>query len=179
MTAGRKSTKNNIDWRTPKKYVDAVLDVFGEIDLDPCSNSDSIVPSWDKFIYPEKDALSEVWNWSRVYCNPPYGKGYNGTTIYDWLKKCSNNEASDVIALIPVVPNTKHWKEFVFKSNAICFLSDTRLKFRINGSEDNKGASMACAMIYWGEYGKYTNKFIDVFRKYGNIVLNYDKNDIL
>ena len=70
--------------------------------------------------------------------------------------------------LIPVATNTKHWKEFIFgKANAICFLNDTRLKFRINGSEDNKGANIACCIVYYGNNYEWFKK---VFVNSGNIV---------
>lgn len=72
------------------------------------------------------------------------------------------------MALIPVATNTSHWKEYIFnKATGICFLADTRLKFRIDGSEDNKGSPMACAMVYWGsDY----NKFYQVFSNYGSVI---------
>jgi hypothetical protein len=67
-----------------------------------------------------------------------------------------------------VATNTSHWKEYIFgKAVAICFLADTRLKFRINGSEDNKGCPVACCMVYWGnDY----ERFKDIFSKYGYVV---------
>lgn len=166
MTAGRKSTYNKTDWNTPEKYVKAVLDVFGEIDLDPCSNKNSIVPAHQKYILPKNNGLIDDWNYNRIYVNPPFGRGLDGTTIYNWLEKCYVNSqmGRNIIALIPVATNTKHWKEFVFKSNVICFLSDTRLRFRVNGNENNKGASMACSMIY---YGKDKFKFKNVFNNHG------------
>ena len=86
------------------------------------------------------------------------------------MKKCyyeHNRGKRNIIALIPVATNTKHWKEFVFKADVICFLSDTRLKFRVNGSEDNKGASMACAMVYWGNQPE---RFKQIFDEYGYCV---------
>ena len=85
--------------------------------------------------------------------------------MYDWLKKCYQAEDSEVIALIPVAPNTKHWKEFVFNSSVICFLSDTRLKFMIDGSTDNKGESMACCLVYWGNNRE---GFYNIFKTFGN-----------
>jgi hypothetical protein len=103
--------------------------------------------------------------------NPPYGRNHeNKTTIYDWIKKCYvtyNTYNSEIIALIPVATNTKHWKEFIFKtSSSILFLSDTRLKFYLNGEEHKKGAPMACAMIYWGDN---VVGFNNVFKDYGFI----------
>ncbi len=63
---------------------------------------------------------------------------------------------------------TNHWKNFVFgKATAICFLYDTRLKFLINGSINNKGAPMACAIVYWG---KDIDKFYNIFTKFGAVV---------
>jgi len=169
MTSGRKSTYNKSDWNTPCKYVDAVLQVFDKIDLDPCSNNESIVPASHKYILPEKNGLKQSWKFNKIYVNPPYGRQPNKTSIYNWLEKCyvSSQLGSEVIALIPVATNTKHWKEFVFKGSAICFLNDTRLKFRINGNENNKGSPVACAMIYWG---KNFDRFIKVFNQYGNCV---------
>ena len=170
MTAGRKFTYNKTDWNTPQKYVDAILKVFGEIDLDPCSNEYSIVPAYEKIILPQ-NGLKEKWNFRRIYVNPPYGRNTDGTTIYNWLEKCyleRENPMSNIIALIPVATNTKHWKNFVFKSDIICFLNDTRLKFRINNEENNKGSSMSCAMIYWGD--DFYKKFIEIFNQYGNCV---------
>lgn len=73
------------------------------------------------------------------------------------------DHGSEVIALVPVAVNTGHWKKFIFgKANSVCFLADTRLKF-INGSND-KGAPMACAIIYWGRDG---DKFYKHFHAFG------------
>ena len=156
MTAGRKVNTKSVHWNTPPKYVEAVKLVLGGIELDPCSNPGSIVNA-NKELY--KGGLSVRWdNYKTIYVNPPYGRG-----IYDWLKMCSLC-GSEVIALIPVATNTRHWKDFVFKADVICFLGDTRLKFMIDGSTDNKGASMACCMVYWGNN---PDKFINVFKDFG------------
>jgi hypothetical protein len=170
MTAGRKSTINKQDWNTPWKYMDAVKRTFLRIDLDPCSNSGSIVPAGRKIVLPENGLLVDWWTYENIYVNPPYGRSEDKTTIYDWLSKCydaSQKGGRNVISLIPVATNTKHWKEFVFKADVICFLNDTRLKFRMNGNEVNKGSSIACAMIYWGNN---SDRFIEVFNEFGNCV---------
>lgn len=173
MTAGRQNISNNKDWCTPKKYVNAIKEFFdGEIDLDPCSNEDSIINAKVEYILPEKDGLKESWNYPTIYINPPYGRDIERkTTIKNWLAKCAeanNKYNSEVLALVPVATNTSHWKEYIFsKATAICFLSDTRLKFRINGDENNKGSPMACAMIYWGNN---SDNFCRIFNTYGKTV---------
>lgn len=173
MTAGRTVNSQSTDWGTPKKYVDAVKKVLGgTIELDPCSNSWSIVGAETEFTLPEYDGLTEKWDYLTIYVNPPYGSDrVRGTTIKHWLYKCAQAHTdfgSEVLALIPVATNTKHWKECIWgKATAVCFLSDTRLKFLENGSDKGKGAPMACSMIYWGVNYEL---FFEVFSKLGTVV---------
>jgi hypothetical protein len=173
MTAGRNIISLTKDWCTPEKYVDAITAFFGgRIDLDPCSNQHSIVHANVEYKLPDKDGLAESWDYPTIYVNPPYGiDKERGTAIRDWLRRCAQANqrfGSEVIALIPVAPNTRHWKENIFgKSNSICFLADTRLKFIMNGGHSSKGAPMACAIVYWGNDG---NRFYDIFSKFGAVV---------
>lgn len=155
MSAGRQVNTLSQSWGTPEKYVAAVKRVFGgEIDLDPCSNSFSIVGATTEYRLPDQDGLKEPWDFPRIFVNPPYGRDKErGTSIRDWLARCevADERGSQVIALVPVATNTTHWKRHVFPCAAsICFLADTRLKFLVDGQSGGKGAPMACAMVYWG-----------------------------
>ena len=170
MTAGRKITQNKQNWNTPLKYANRIHAFFDyELELDPCSNLESIIISKNKYILPV-DGLSEDWNYKSIYINPPYGRDYeNKTTIKDWIKKAYEtciNYNSEILMLIPVATNTSHWKDFIFGKANICFLNDTRLIFRINNNENNKGSPMACAMIY---YGENIRKFKIIFDSCGYI----------
>lgn len=173
MTAGRKVNTLSQSWCTPPKYVNAIKKFWGgDIELDPCSNEFSIVRAKTEFKLPQIDGLKENWNFKTVYVNPPYGADRNrGTTIKDWLSKCCQSHdiyKSEIIALIPVAPNTTHWKKCIFgQATAICFLYDTRLRFLVNGVDTGKGAPMACCLIYWGD--NYSN-FFDNFMEYGAVV---------
>lgn len=164
MTAGRRVNTKSQNWCTPPKYVKPITDFFGGvIELDPCSNSQSIVNAKIELI---DGGLEYEWNQSKsIFVNPPYGRSEK-TTIYDWIKKCheSHSLSNEIIALIPVATNTKHWKDFVFNSSVICFLGDTRLKFLINGNTNNKGASMSCCLVYWGQR---EDEFIQKFSEFG------------
>jgi hypothetical protein len=142
------------------------------IALDPCSNKFSIVNATVEYILPENDGLLLEWNFETIYVNPPYGADrIRGTTIKNWLRKCAEVHKkynSEILALIPVATNTAHWKQFIFgEAAAICFLYDTRLKFIIDGDNDNKGAPMACCMVYWGNDFE---KFQSIFLKFGAVV---------
>lgn len=172
MSAGRRTTGTNQTWGTPRKYVDAVRAVFGgDIQLDPCSNEFSIVRARVEYRLPDNDGLKDSWGFSSIYCNPPYGRDSSRrTSIRDWLKRCSeaHDAGSEVLALIPVASNTGHWKNYVFGcATSVCFLGDTRLKFLLDGKEQGKGASMACAMVYWGNN---PDKFDSIFRCFGTVL---------
>lgn len=172
MTAGRTVNSSSQNWATPHKYVTAVKKVLGEIHLDPCSNNFSIVNAGVEYHLPEQDGLVESWNYPTIYVNPPYGRDkQRGTTIKDWLKRCyeaNKTYNSEVLALIPVATNTSHWKEYIWNAaTCICFLYDTRLKFIINGEEENKGAPMACAMVHWGSN---STRFRETFSAFGAVV---------
>lgn len=177
MTAGRRINTDSQDWCTPPKYIKAIKDFFGGmIHLDPCSNERSIVGAENEYMLPEQDGLAASWDFPTIYVNPPYGLDkIRNTSIKDWLRRCAEaylEYDSEVLALIPVASNTKHWKQYIFGvADSICFLADTRLKF-INGKGD-KGAPMACAMVYWGKNHK---KFYDIFSKYGAVVNINDLN---
>jgi hypothetical protein len=171
--AGRSVNSQSKDWCTPPKYVDAISEFFnGKIELDPCSNAGSIVPAKTRYILPDNDGLKDSWDFKTIFVNPPYGADTERkTTIKDWIERCNNanQNGSEVLALIPVATNTKHWKEHIFgKACAICFLGDTRLKFLVDGNTDNKGAPMACCMVYWGNN---LEKFKSVFKKFGEIMV--------
>ena len=173
MTAGRKVNTLSQSWCTPSKYIDAIkLFWNGKIDLDPCSNQYSIVKAEKEFMLPETDGLQQEWNYHTIYVNPPYGTDRSrGTSIKNWLAKCAQSHKiyqSEVIALIPVAPNTLHWKKYVFgQASSICFLYDTRLRFLENGIDSGKGAPMACCLVYWGNR---IDLFFDNFIQYGAVV---------
>ncbi len=173
MTAGRTINSQSVDWCTPQKYIDAVKRLFGgRIALDPCSNQWSIVAAETEYSLPEYDGLKESWNFPTIYVNPPYGADKERrTTIKHWLYKCAHAHkyyGSEVLALVPVATNTRHWKEYIWgRATAVCFLYDTRLRFLVEGKDGGKGAPMACAMIYWN---KNIKKFHDVFSEFGAVV---------
>jgi hypothetical protein len=121
---------------------------------------------------PEQDGLQNSWDYPTIYVNPPYGADRErGTTIKNWLRRCARahqEHGSEVLALVPVATNTKHWKDYVFGvADAVTFLYDTRLKFLVDGKDGGKGAPMSCSMIYWGAN---IDRFETVFLPFGAVV---------
>ncbi len=170
MTAGRTVNAASHHWGTPHVYAQVVRAVFGgPVALDPCSNQFSVVEAETKYLLPEVDGLNASWDFPKIYVNPPYGTDRTrGTSIRDWLKRCAESHRdhkSEIIALIPVATNTKHWKQYVWRtSSAVAFLHDTRLKFLVDGQTGGKGAPMACAMVYWGDN---TERFLSNLSAHG------------
>jgi len=173
MSAGRSIVSISQSWCTPPKYVKAVREVFGgAIALDPCSNEHSVVRAQVEYRLPENDGLRSTWNYPTIYVNPPYGADRDrGTTIKNWLRRCAHaheEHGSEVLALVPVATNTRHWKDFVFGvADAVCFLYDTRLRFLVDGKDEGKGAPMSCAMVYWGQH---VSRLEEVFSPHGAVV---------
>ena len=164
MTAGRNAISTKKEWNTPPKYASIIHAFFnGKLELDPCSNEFSTIQSKIKYTLPT-DGLKESWNFKSVFVNPPFGRNPDKTTIYDWILKGVEAD-TEILYLIPVATNTKHFKNLIFKHGCgICFLEDTRLKFWSEGSEDKKGAPMACCFVY---FGKNYDKFNSYFNEYG------------
>jgi len=174
MTAGRNNASSlSKDWCTPPKYVNAIRKFFGgTVELDPCSNEHSIVNARVEYMLPQTDGLKAGWNYSTVFVNPPYGADrQRGTTIRDWLRKCAEAHSrygAEVLALVPVATNTRHWKLHVWgAATAVAFLYDTRLRFLVRGRDSGKGAPMSCAMVYWG---KRYDRFEKAFLEFGAVV---------
>jgi hypothetical protein len=157
VSAGRTVNSLRQDWRTPQKYATAIADFFGgDVDLDPCGARESLIRAKRQYLLPQDDGLRDSWDFPAIFVNPPYGADrQRGTTIRDWLRRCaeaSENYGSEVVALVPIAANTSHWKLYVWpKARGIIFLYDTRLKFEVSDPEVDKGAPMACSLIYWGQ----------------------------
>lgn len=177
MKAGRKNTSNKKDWNTPIKYVEAAILFFKsigyEIELDPATNQNSLIPAKVKYILPENDGLLEDWNKKTIWINPPFGRDIErGTTIKDWVSKASFSNkkyGSEILMLIPSSLNTSHYQEIIFKMNygGVVFLNDTRLRFldsNNNNNEDKKGSPIGMSIVY---FGKFYREFEKTFNFYG------------
>jgi hypothetical protein len=88
------------EWYTPEHIVARVIELFGEIDLDPCSNSHEqpSIPAHTHYT-KDDDGLSQEWN-GKIYMNPPYG-----TEIAKWTAKLVESHkrgtVEEAIALLP------------------------------------------------------------------------------
>lgn len=150
--AGAISSTGRTDYTTPEFIVTAVRKFFkslrpnsfvGGIDLDPCSNPNSIIfagsniqleelaphqrgvllckefateGEWtQEYTFWKGDGLTEDWRGFRTYVNPPFGKKRGQPGISDWIRKAyaESRKGADVVMCVPDAPDTKIWKEVV------------------------------------------------------------------
>ncbi len=147
----------NHDWNTPPEFLESVYRFWPcGINLDPCSNSTSLVTAsltWDGT--EGQNGLHKPW-YGSVFVNPPYGR-----EITDWVKKIQCEVSAhdcEVLALVPARTDTRWWHLAMENCRAFCLIKG-RLKFV--GAPH--AAPFPSAVIYWGRRtGQFWLKFRDV-----------------
>lgn len=131
---------------TPRKIIDAVLECFGRIALDPCSNSHTNpnVPA-DRHFTKEDNGLDQDWEEDNAYINPPYSD--KEPWIVKTVEEYTSKRLPEAITLTPTDTST-YWFELIWEhASAVCFVN-RRLKF-INPA-NKSGARFASAVAYFG-----------------------------
>jgi site-specific DNA-methyltransferase (adenine-specific) len=161
------------EWYTPRHIVDKVLELFGHIDLDPCSNAHgdaANVPARFHFTRAD-DGLAQSWavpGWVddhgeesvsvRVYMNPPYGD-----EISAWVDRLVeaylDNEITEAVALLPARVDTAWFAKLDL--HPICYV---RGRLRFVGGEHS--APFPSAIVY---LGPDLDGFLETFGALGGI----------
>lgn len=149
------------EWWTPKKYIDAVHKVMGDIDLDPasCEEANKTVMA-KQFYSPEDDGLSKEWE-GRVFLNPPYGE--EGPPFIEKLYN-SLGPVTQAIILVNSRSTDAEWFQPLF-DGVVCF-TDHRIDFNSSNEKETSSTHGSC-FIY---FGPNKEKFAEVFKKFGNTV---------
>jgi hypothetical protein len=149
------------NWTTPQCIIDIVEKVFGSIELDPCSNPESIVPAARRIWLPKwadwyledhdhlpddvevGDGLAVAW-FGATYFNPPY----NAKALHGFMERAvyHADAGGAAIGLIPSKTDIKAWHAHVSKAAAICLI-DGRVKF---GPAEN-AATFANTLALWSK----------------------------
>lgn len=151
------------EWYTPHHIIDRVIELFGEIDLDPCSNAKddaANVPALNHYTVDD-DGLAQPWL-GRVYMNPPYGDEI-GPWVARLVQAYQSEEITDAVALLPGRTDTA-WFQPLF-AYPICFVRG-RLKF--SGSDNS--ATFPSVIVY---LGIDLDLFKDCFEGVGSIMLPF------
>lgn len=150
-------SSESAEWTTPQIIINKTLELFGEIDLDPCSNPDfPNIPAKNHFTEKD-DGLSKDW-FGKVYMNPPYGRGLKKWIFY-LCEQFETGNVEEAIALVPSRTDTDWFKQF--RECPRCFVFG-RLRF----ANSENSAPFPSMVVYLG--GNF-NKFKMIFSSIGDI----------
>lgn len=149
-------------WNTPQHYIDALLRLWPKgIDLDPCSNTTSLVPARERYMLPDRNGFSAPWA-GKVFCNPPW------SDPAPWYSRAATAPNAETVMLTHVATGSKWWQRYVWPcARAVCFHSP-RLAFLDENGTPIKGNPRDCASTY---YGPNVRRFEDVFSRLGHVVI--------
>lgn len=162
------TTGNRHDcWNTPKEVVDDVLCFFNqELDLDPCSNSETNPNVPAKRVYTEEtNGLAHEWKAESVFMNHPYSDSKTWIPYAVSQYECGN--AKEMILLIKLDISTKWWSKV---SKYPWIAVNKRLKF----GDSKSAAPFQSAIVYLGTDLK---RFAETFGKYGTCYLPVSLQD--
>ena len=153
------------EWWTPPELFQALDDEFF-FDLDAAATAENSLCS--RYITPEEDALITPWDGACVWCNPPYGRGHDGTAslLTSFIKRGyeqSQEQQNEVIMLLPAYTDPKYWSEYVMRAHEVRFLKG-RLQFLENGKK-KMSARFPSVVVHFkwikgNTYGKAPNQFV-------------------
>jgi len=123
-----KSKKN--DFWTPRDVFEALDERFGPYTLDAAASEENALV--EDYYDKEANSLQQEWT-GRVWCNPPYVKQDDKTTLKDWVLKAYDSVASGlaelVTLLIPAYTSNYYWHETIFPKASHLVFFRARLDF--------------------------------------------------
>lgn len=131
---------------TPSEIYVPIIDVFGEIDLDPCSDEFSKIPA-KAIITKEQDGLNVGWEGSVVFVNPPF----SGSAA--WIRKCNAEwRASSCRTIVGLFPARTHTVSFHREviGCADVLLLERRIRFLDPLGATRNPAPFGCMLVVWG-----------------------------
>jgi phage N-6-adenine-methyltransferase len=174
-TAKQLYTSDSPEWYTPQHILDSVLELFGAIDLDPCSNgkgADANVPAKEHYTR-EDDGLSRAWH-GKVYMNPPYGR-----EVAQWVEKVSAEyqagNISEAIVLIAARTDTRWFNLLVNNGGTWCAV-EGRLLFSTPGMKTSNSAPFPSAIFYLGDNQQ---DFYHCFKHHGPIYRAIEEEEMM
>ncbi len=164
--------KYQIAWHTPDKYLNAVREVMGGIDLDPATDEKAQLRIKAKTYYTyETNGLNKKWEGSVILC-PPYRQDILEQFVEKAICEYQSGSAEQIIVLIHTKATWEKWFQDLLRvCSAVCFIGEL-IKW-IPGHEipyiisevikpeyDERGS----VFFY---LGPNIERFIEVFSKFG------------
>ena len=162
------SSEHN-EWYTPAKYIEAVREVLGDIDLDPASSAqaNAVVRATEIFTQFD-DGLAREWR-GRIFMNPPYGRTPEHRSLAAaFCNKALVEFAAGNIEAGIILVNSLHsqsWQAPLY-DHAVCFV-DHRIHFVSADGQENENPTFQNILVY---LGADIAKFARVFSPFGYVM---------
>lgn len=150
------------NWWTPHKYIEAVHEVMGGIDLDPasCAEANKTVGA-KKYHDRKSNGIDKVWE-GRIFLNPPYGAA--GPEFIEKFLHDLGSTFNEGIILVNSRATDADWFQPLFEG-ILCF-TDHRIDFDSPGQKLTSSTHGSC-FVY---FGPNREKFIRTFGQFGPVV---------
>ena len=162
------SSEHN-EWYTPAKYVEAVREVLGDIDLDPASSvqANAVVRATEIFTQFD-DGLAREWR-GRFFMNPPYGRtpehrSLAGAFCNKAIEQFNTGNVEAGIILVNSL-HSQTWQAPLY-NHAVCFV-DHRIHFVSADGEENEAPTFQNIFVYLGQN---VAKFAEMFSRFGYVM---------
>ncbi len=155
------------EYFTPAKYVEAVRDVLGVIDLDPasCLEAQATVKA-TRYFTKEEDGLAQQWH-GRLFLNPPYSRALLKPFVRKLIHEYRSGRVSEAILLGFSNTSTVLFQEAAAVASAICF-TNTNISF-VHKTKGQMGRSaIGQAFLYFSRGDN--DRFVERFSQLGFIV---------
>ena len=175
QTAKQLYTSETPEWYTPRIIIDSVLELFGKIDLDPCSNGKgdaANVPATEHYTR-EDNGFARAWH-GKVYVNPPYGR-----EVAQWVEKVTAEyqagNISEAVILIAARTDTR-WFNLLAKTGTVWCAVEGRLLFSTPGVKTSNAAPFPSAIFYLGDN---VQDFYHCFKHHGPIYRAIEEEEMM
>jgi DNA N-6-adenine-methyltransferase (Dam) len=166
------SSESN-EWYTPARYIEAVRECLGGVDLDPASNKTANAVVQAATYFTKKDnGLKKDWR-GTFFLNPPYGLDENKNSLAgEFCKKAIyeyqiGNATAGIILVNSL--HSQSWQAPLYRF-PVCFV-DHRIKFMSDDGRQNENPTFQNIFIY---LGPNVGGFALTFARFGYVMQRLD-----
>lgn len=172
MVTRVKGLTGEVEWYTPRLYLDAAIAVMGAIDLDPASSEaaqDHVRAT--RYFTRQDDGLAQQWH-GRVFLNPPYAMPFVREFAAKMVTAYVDGDMDEGILLTNNATDTEWFHMAARACAAICFTRGriSFLQARDGELLEKTAPTHGQAFFY---FGPNDHTFEKVFSQHG-IVLHHD-----
>jgi len=170
MVSRVKGLTGEVEWYTPRRYLDAAVEVMDRIDLDPASSeaAQEHVKATNYFTR-EIDGLRQRWH-GQVFLNPPYAMPHIKNFVTKMITAYQEGEFTEGILLTNNATDTAWFHLATEACSSICFT-----KGRISFLQARDGELLEKASPTHGQaffyFGTNQSRFCKVFSEFGTVVV--------